>query len=269
MNQRKTKNQINRWSIFLSLAVFCVCTVAGMCKDDSDEFSSDYKKYEIPALQAGSGEQILKRTAYTVSYNPKRRVPNWVAWRLTARQADGNVPRPTNAFREDSSVVVPRATLADYKGSGWDRGHMCPAGDCKWNAEAMYESFLLTNMCPQAPRLNSGDWNEIETLCRSWAKTYGTIYVVTGPVFTSKRPKTIGQNKVAIPDAFFKAVVRLGKHPAGIAFVCENNEEHNLKPADYVVTIDKVERMTGYDFFASLPLDIENAVESESNITKW
>ena len=266
----KRKFSLGFLSSLFTLLLLAFVSMAGQCADEETiNAISGKRNYELTAYKMGSGEKILHRTAYTVSYNPQRRVPNWVAWRLSAWQADGQVPRPQNAFREDSTVATPRATLADYRGSGWDRGHMCPAGDCKWNAKAMYESFLLTNMCPQAPKLNSGDWNEIEALCRSWASKYGTIYVVTGPIFTSKRPKTIGPNKVAVPDAFFKAVVRLGKRAAGIAFVCKNNEKNNLKPADYVVTIDKVERLTGYDLFASLSDNIETSIEAHADISQW
>ena len=101
---------------------------------------------EIPA--AIEGEQILERMAYTASYNQETRCPNWVAWKLTAEHADGEVKR-NSRFYEDEEVPAPRATPADYKGSGWSRGHMCPAGDNKWDEEAMTQSFLLTNVCPQ------------------------------------------------------------------------------------------------------------------------
>ena len=107
-----------------------------------------------------------------MSYNPELLIPNWVAWRLTAEHTDGDYPRD-NTYYEDEDVPFPKATNEDYKGSGWSKGHMCPAGDNKWDAEAMRESNLLTNICPQHSSLNSGLWNVIERDCRKWAKRYG------------------------------------------------------------------------------------------------
>ena len=120
----------------------------------------------LPVTTRSLKEQLLYRKNYVVSYNSDTKCPNWVFWQLTREHADGNVKRPDYAFHEDMEVPAPRAELADYKGSGYDRGHMCPAGDNKWDADAMYESFLMTNMCPQNQNLNSGLWNQIEMQCR-------------------------------------------------------------------------------------------------------
>lgn len=213
------------------------------------------------------GEQILYRKAYVVSYNSSTKNPNWVAWHLTADHADGDIPRQ-NDFIEDTSVPTPRATLADYRGSGYDRGHMCPAGDNKWDSEAMYESFYLTNMCPQNSSLNSGVWNKIEMDCRAWAKRYGDIYIVCGPVYMNKVHETIGENKVFVPEAFFKVVLCLNGNPKGIGIIARNTD--GLSKRDlYYNSIDQVERITGYDFFPSLPDDVEDAVESEYNLSEW
>lgn len=213
------------------------------------------------------GEQILYRKAYVVSYNSSTKNPNWVAWHLTADHADGDIPRQ-NDFIEDTSVPTPRATLADYRGSGYDRGHMCPAGDNKWDSEAMYESFYLTNMCPQNSSLNSGVWNKIEMDCRAWAKRYGDIYIVCGPVYMNKVHETIGENKVFVPEAFFKVVLCLNGNPKGIGIIARNTD--GLSKRDlYYNSIDQVERITGYDFFFSLPDDVEDAVESSYNLSEW
>lgn len=212
-------------------------------------------------------EQILYRKAYVVSYNSSTKNPNWVAWHLTADHADGDIPRQ-NDFIEDTSVPTPRATLADYRGSGYDRGHMCPAGDNKWDREAMYESFYLTNMCPQNSSLNSGVWNKIEMDCRAWAKRYGDIYIVCGPVYMNKVHETIGENKVFVPEAFFKVVLCLNGNPKGIGIIARNTD--GLSKRDlYYNSIDQVERITGYDFFPSLPDDVEDAVESSYNLSEW
>lgn len=194
-------------------------------------------------------------------------MPNWVAWHLTAEHTDGNIGR-SNDYREDIDVPTPRANVEDYKGSTWSRGHMCPAGDNKWDYKAMSETFLLTNICPQHASLNSGLWNRIEQDCRRWAKKYGDIYIVCGPVLLNREHETIGNNKVVVPEAFFKVILRLNPQPAAIGFIIRNNEGKK-KRDQFVNTIDQVERITGIDFFSALPDDIENEVEAYSNIKDW
>ena len=210
---------------------------------------------------------ILKRNAYSLSYNPEYLIPNWVAWHLTAEHTEGDVPRD-NSYYEDDEVPIPRATNEDYHGSGCSRGHMCPAGDNKWDAEAMRESNLLTNICPQHPSLNSGVWNVIERDCRKWAKKYGDVYIVCGPILMNREHETIGENKIVVPEAFFKVILRLNPQPAAIGYVIRNNEG-NKKRDMFVNTVDDVERITGIDFFPSLPDDIENMVEASANINDW
>ncbi len=222
----------------------------------------------LPAPMKGVPEQILQRKAYTTSYNKETRCPNWVAWCLTAEHTDGNTKRPGNAFHADTEVPEPRADLIDYRHSGWSRGHMCPAGDCKWDNEAMYESFLFTNICPQHPSSNSGDWNEIEQSCRKWAKKHGDLYIVCGPLYLKKRQDPIGPHKIAIPDAFFKVILCMNGKPKGIGFICRNNGE-NRKKDFYVNSIDEIERIMHMDFFPALPDSIENIVEAQRDITSW
>ncbi len=221
----------------------------------------------MPKSIDGISEQILIRSFYIVSYNLDTKIPNWVAWHLTAEHSDGEYPRD-NSYYEDEEVPVPRATNEDYRGSGWSRGHMCPAGDNKWDAEAMRESNLLTNICPQHPSLNSGVWNVIERDCRKWAKKYGDIYIVCGPILMNREHETIGDNKIVVPEAFFKVILRLNPQPAAIGYVVRNNEG-NKKRDMFVNTVDDVERITGIDFFPSLPDEIENMIESETDIFDW
>ena len=220
---------------------------------------------EIPAF--AEGEIVIERQAYTASYNKKTKCPNWVAWKLTAEHVDGPYKR-MGSFHEEEEVPEPRATLQDYRGSGWSRGHMCPAGDNKWDAEAMFETFSLVNVCPQNSRLNSGVWNSLEMDCRKWAKKYGEVYIVSGPVFMKKKHETIGSNKVVVPEAFFKVVLCLTGKPKALGVVVRNTEGTKKKDL-YYNSIDEVERITGYDFFPALPDDIENKIEAKANIRDW
>jgi endonuclease G len=225
--------------------------------------------YEIPAPLKDRPEQILHRKGYTVSYNNATRNPNWVAWHLTKSHTYGSNQRSGEVFTEDVSVSRPRATDADYYNSRYDRGHMCPAGDNKWDKEAMAQSFLFTNVCPQNHGLNKYEWNDLEMLCRDWAREYGAIDVVCGPVYSSSgEQKTIGKNRVWVPDAFFKVVLcRQGKAKA-IGFLYRN-EGKKQPMAEAVCTVDDVERLTGLDFFPELDDKIENRIEATATLTDW
>ena len=121
--------------------------------------------------------------------------------------------------------------------------------------QVMCESFLFTNCCPQHANLNSGIWNQIEMSCRRWAEMYGDVYIVCGPVLYNQEHKTIGPNKVVVPEAFFKVIICLiNGEPEGIGYICKNEKEDN-KRSSYVNTIAEIERITGFTFFPYLPVE--------------
>lgn len=240
---------------------------AGVCDASAGAAEAD-DKLVMQTSPKGTPEQILKCTGYVASYNKTTLLPNWVAWHLTAERTEGSAKRSGVDFAEDTEVPEPRATDWDYYNSGYDRGHMCPAADNKWSKKAMEESFLFTNMCPQNGNLNRGDWNEMEMACRKWAKKYGDLYIVCGPILYKGKHKTIGKNKVVVPEAFFKVVLRTGDDPQAIGFIYKNTSGNRPKDS-YVNTVDEVERITGIDFFPSLPDDVEKNVEATADIANW
>ena len=127
----------NYYKLSLSLfALFASMIVYGGEYSVQDSIQQK-ERIETPLPKRHSSEQILYRKGYTVSYNKDYKIPNWVAWHLTAEHATGSIPRPGNAWHEDEEVPEPRATLIDYRGRGWSRGHMCPAGDNKWDNDAI------------------------------------------------------------------------------------------------------------------------------------
>lgn len=227
---------------------------------------------EIPTLMESNKELVLHRTNYTLSFNKSTNLPNWVAWRLDKKKLAQKVSRDRYKFVADPEVSGKNAVVTqDYAQSGYDRGHMCPANDSRWSADAMRESFYMTNICPQNPSLNSGDWNELEQACHKWAEE-GPIYIVCGPILYKKsKAEYIGkEHKIRVPEAFFKVVlagVEKGK-PRAVGFVYKNAKSN--RPLDaYVNTVDEVERITGFDFFPQLPDEVENKVESRYNIKDW
>lgn len=227
------------------------------------------KKIEIPNGRAGVSSIILCREGYTVSYNKDTRTPNWVAWHLTADHTDGPVQRKGITFQPDQEVPSPQVDTHDYTRSGYDRGHMCPAGDNRWSVKAMEQSFLMTNICPQDHSLNSGLWNRIEEQCRSWAQAYGDVYIVCGPIYFNQKHVSIGTHKVQVPETFFKVVLCLRGIPKAIGFICRNVSGKGHKKIEYVNSIDEVERITGIDFFPQLPDRIETQVEKRANPSEW
>lgn len=225
-------------------------------------------KIDIPTLLTQIPEQILYRKSYIVSYNKETKIPNWVAWRLTADHTSGNCGRLGNAFHEDFDVPAPRANNDDYKDSGWSRGHLCPAGDNKWDSEAMYESFLLSNVCPQNKNLNSGVWNQIEISCRKWAEIYGDIYIVSGPILFNQEHETIGKTQIVVPEAFFKVVLCLTGEPKGIGFICRNTDSNRRKDF-YVNSISQIEQITKIKFFPNLDPDVAANVKAQEDLSTW
>jgi endonuclease G len=223
---------------------------------------------EIPAKITEKKEQIITHIGYTVSYNSDWKIPNWVAYELTKEEVGGTIPR-FDTFSSDPEVPYENsATTYDYLNSGWDRGHMAPAGDMKWSEQAMKESFYLSNICPQNNNLNSGIWSDLERQVRELARQKGKIYVVCGPII-SKQPQTIGKNRVAVPDAFFKALLQNDQNNwYAIAFMFANKS--GRKPlATYAMSVEELQIITDIDFFPALPDSIEQKAESEVDFTKW
>ncbi len=212
-------------------------------------------------------DQIVKHTAYILKYNEKHEQADWVIYRITADRMKGTVKRKDN-FRPDPSVKTGSATLADYKGSGYDRGHLAPAAVFKWSKEAMSQSFFMSNMSPQVPGFNRGIWKKLEAQVRTWAVDNEEIYVVTGAVLQGDLP-AIGVNEVSIPEYYYKVILDY-KEPEikGIGFILPN-ESSKKALETYVLSIDEVEKFTGFDFFPVLPDNVEENIESGVNVSKW
>lgn len=230
----------------------------------------------LPRMTVVRAEQIIERKTYTVSYNKDTRHPNWSAWTLTRETAEGPYKRKDLGIKgdylEDEDNIKGRQRHADWKGTpGYDHGHMCPSGDNKGDLEAMRQTFYLSNMCVQKSELNQGTWENLESTCRSWAKKYGRIYIVCGPIFSTTPMRKIGdKERLFVPDAFFKVVLRMEGEPQALGFIYQNEtplEGDRLE--SHVVAVDEVEAITGLDFFSTLPDDLENTIEAHSEIRNW
>lgn len=223
---------------------------------------------EIPAAIQDRSETVIRHKGFTLSYNSDWLIPNWVAYELTAEEAEGTEPRSTTFTIDPGLASFQSATAADYTNSGFDRGHMAPAADMSWSAEAMRESFYTTNICPQNPALNRGAWKSLEEEVRRIAQEYGRVFVVCGPIVDDDH-KTIGQNHVTVPNYFFKVLLLVdGCDVAAIGFIYPNMK-CNYPTSFYAKSVDCVEDITGIDFFPKLPDHIENRVEASFDFSEW
>jgi len=226
---------------------------------------SELEKVKIPAT---TDNQMLNYRGFTVAFNPGKHQPNYTVWTLEPGETDGPYSRKDVNFMPDDNIAG-CATLADYRNSGFDRGHMAPAADMKWSKQAMADCHLLTNMCPQDNRLNAGAWATVEKNARKWALKHGPLVIVAGPVLNDRLTRTIGTSEIPVPERFFKVILApQAQPPIGIAFVMPNSYVEGGAQAT-VTTIDEVEAITGFDFFAALPDDIETTVEQQNSLRKW
>ena len=222
-------------------------------------------KLELP--KTNSKDKIITHTGYSFLYNEIHEQADWVAYELTKEETNKIYER-TNKFILDPKVTTFTASDSDYKGSGYDRGHLAPASDMGWSSIAMKESFYYSNMSPQKPSFNRGIWKKLEELVRTWAVENNNLYIVTGPVL-KKELESIGVNKVSVPKYYYKVILDF-REPSikGIGFILPNRG--SKEPLnDYAVTIDSVEKFTGIDFFPSLQDKQENLIESTLCIECW
>jgi endonuclease G, mitochondrial len=212
--------------------------------------------------------QIVEHHFFTLSYVEKYEQAEWVAYELTKdHTANGDLKR-TDDFRPDPNVPTGSATPEDYSNSGYDRGHLAPAGDMEFSETAMSETFYMSNMSPQIPAFNRGIWKHLEEQTRKWAIQNGKIYVVTGGVLSDDLPKMQG-TRVSVPKYFYKVILDYQQPDIkAIAFLIPN--EKSKKPLNaFVIPIDSVEELTGIDFFPDLPDDLENELEKTSDLKQW
>lgn len=254
--------------IIAAIAVLLVATAKPAHSQNGLSPDTDGRLLIQMSMPHGITSEIVDYEGFTLSFNADTHQPNWVAWELLGSETEGEETR-RNKFQSDPEVKG-CADDRDYRNSGFDRGHMAPAGDMKWSDRAMNESFLLTNVCPQAGDLNRGAWNKLELKCRQKAQADSAIIIVCGPIFKKGRPvERIGETGIPVPHAFFKAIISpWAQPPSGIGFIMPNSKvPGGIQP--HAVTIDSIEAVTGYDLFSALPDSLENAIEAQCNFNKW
>lgn len=201
---------------------------------------------ELPIFRDG---EIVYHEHYTLSYNEEYEIANWVAYELTKDELQKRYERRDN-FRPDPKVTTGTADDSDYKGSGYDRGHLLPAGDCTWDSIAMGESFYYSNIAPQKPGLNRGEWAMLESYFRDLANQHDTVWIVTGPVLNSL-VEFIGPNQKAVPSHFFKAgMYKQNGEWKSEAYVLPNESIDNSNPlSNFKLDLISLEELINYDLY--------------------
>ena len=221
---------------------------------------------------------LMEKPSFSLSYNRDKGTPNWVSWHLE-NQWTGNLPR-NDTFRADPAVSPDwyRVQSTDYFASGFDRGHMTPNADRDNPASVPLnqETFLMSNMVPQAPNNNQGPWADLESFLRTLLPA-NEVYVVAGPAGTGGSgdngpAETLANGHVTVPAFTWKVALvipngdddlsRVSAATRTIAVIMPNENSINNDWHTYLTTVDAVEALTGYDFFANVPDAIENSIEA-------
>ncbi|MFD2933633.1 DNA/RNA non-specific endonuclease [Spirosoma flavum] len=233
----------------------------------------DFEKqvdFLLPSVKPG--DNIIQHEGYTLRYRDQYKDADWVAYPLLAYEITGDADRKYEQFMPDPTVEKGTAVPSDYTRSGYDRGHLAPAGDFKFSQRIMRETFFMSNITPQAPQFNRGIWKELEELVRTWAIRDKGVYVVTGPVLKPGLP-TIGKaNEISVPEKFYKVILYCNKPDIRMIGFLLDNEASTNSLREFVVPIDRIEQLTGIDFFPKIPDDLERKLESKSRdevVAEW
>lgn len=272
---------MKRFSLVMALVLLILAE--SFCEDG---FITLPEGLEFP-LCAGTTDfhddhQIRDFDFYSICYRETYEQAEWSAYRLTREQLVKNASR-SDDFRPDPEIKTGSAALSDYKGSGYDRGHLSPAADFSFSEKAMSDTFYLSNMSPQTAGLNRGLWKDLEAKVRNWADRYGRIYVISGPVLNKAASEfpSIGKNQVAVPEAYYKILlvpVYLDKEDMEspdtafsletIAFIMQN-QKLSGSIFDYATSVREIEAMTNLNFFDKLNEEIQDKIETEYHLEVW
>ena len=218
-------------------------------------------------LPSSTTGQVIHHNYYSLSYSEKHEQAEWVAYELKKSHLS-KAQRKRPYFEVDPYINTGLADWRNYKNSGYDRGHFCPAGDRKFSKEAYNETFYTSNVAPQEHSFNSGVWNRLEQKVRYWAQKYDGVFVVTGGIL-KENLDTIGSESVAVPDAFYKVILDNRKNGYQLLAFLIPHKESSQNLENFVVTIDEIEALTGIDFFPKLPDHIENKEEAVKGTKDW
>lgn len=221
--------------------------------------------YNIDDIDVPSGyDQRLDYSSFSIGYNYERKHADWVGYALLPELVRMYNPR-VDSFHEETKIPSHyRATLNDYKGSGYDRGHLAPNATHDQTKQSMYDTFTLANMSPQLPSFNRGDWAQLEQYVRDCVATYPDatpIFVFTGPYYGTPLGY-IGESLIPVPEGYYKVIYEFeGDEYSAMGVQAPHETFDYDKLADYIVPVDTIEALTGLDFASLLPDSVEVLLE--------
>ncbi|WP_074976191.1 DNA/RNA non-specific endonuclease [Zhouia amylolytica] len=241
-------------------------------KNSNNEFIIDSGDISSPEsfrdfLPSTTTNTIIHHNFYSLSYNEDHEQSEWVAYELKKEHLT-NDDRKRPYFEMDSEVGTGSAHWQNFKNSGYDRGHLCPAGDRRFSIAAYEETFLTSNISPQNHQFNSGVWNRLEQQVRYWAEKHGNLLVITGAVLTDGLA-TIGSEKVSVPEQFYKIVFKQSDVGYEVITFLIPHEASEAPLDTFIVPVDTLESLTGIDFFYRLKDEVEFKLESELKKQPW
>lgn len=218
-------------------------------------------------LPSSTTNTVIFHNYYGLSYNESEEQAEWVVYELKRSHLTSD-DRKRPYFIEDPKIASHSADWRNYKNSGYDRGHLCPAGDRRFSETAYDETFYTSNISPMKRDFNAGVWNRLEMRVRQWAMKYDSVYVITGGVLKKGLP-SIGHESVAVPDAFYKIIVRGTPGDLETITFLIPHQETDKQLTDFLVSIDLLEEKTGIDFFRDLEATEEDLLEKEVKKSRW
>ena len=263
------KSWFGRWGVkvaWLAAVVAVIAVAIVRCNHSKPASVSSAMTDSLQCISV-DGLQRLDYCGFRVYFNSQWHLPACVAYELTLTEAAGTHPRHNSWIADDSVTGCPG--VDDYKNSGYDRGHMVPAGDLKWSEQAMTQSFTMTNACPQNHALNEGGWAKLEEKVREWVMRDSALVVLTGPIVGKADTATVGPSRVRVPGAFYKIVLAHHAHPMRVVAFIYPNRPCERRLADYNVTVRDIEQRTGINFFQCLPQEEQDRLETTRNLNPW
>ena len=259
--------------LFFAVLVLCCLTFTleknTICSGYHLDLKYNNKSIYIDSLyipKIDSSEKLIRHYAYCLVYDETHEQAKWISYTLSKKRLNGPFKRANN-FKKDPLVLSGSATHSDYKGSGYDRGHLAPAADMTWSDRAMNESFYYSNMSPQSPSFNRGIWKKLESRVRKWVLDFDSIYVTTGPILEPNLP-SIG-NGLSVPASYYKSLIGFKDGTStAIAFLLPNEgSKSNLK--DFVISIDSLENYSDLDFNSELEKSLQDNLEDSICMSCW
>ncbi|MEM7483586.1 MAG: DNA/RNA non-specific endonuclease [Bacteroidota bacterium] len=229
-------------------------------RTDASPVATDF----LPSSTTGA---IIQHDYFMLSYSEPHEQAEWVVYELKQSHLTYD-DRQRPYFIEDPKVATKSADWRNYRGSGYDRGHLCPAGDRRFSEYAYNETFYTSNISPQNREFNAGIWNRLEQKVRFWCKKYGDLTIITGGVLESGLEE-IGSEDVDVPNKFYKVIFRKDGNSVKVLCFLIPNKESKKSLKSFLVPIDSIEEITTIDFFKNKSETWQKNLESIVDASGW